>query len=141
MKTRQAVVGIFACVLVRSVGAATWYVATNGSDSADGTSWATAKQTIQAAIDLTVSNDTVLVNNGVYATGGRAINGGVTNRIAITNAITVRSLNGSDATIIEGAIDPARRMDPRVSGAPTSAQTRSCLDSRSRMATPEARLM
>ena len=38
-------VAIFACALAHSTSAATWYVATNGSDSADGTNWATAKAT------------------------------------------------------------------------------------------------
>lgn len=47
-----------------------WFVATNGSDAAAGTSWATAKQTPQAAVNAAGSGDTVWVSNGVYATGG-----------------------------------------------------------------------
>ena len=93
---------LFLVVVQASVGA-TYYVATNGSDAADGTSWATAKQTIQAAIDLTASSDTVLVSNGVYATGGREVVGAMTNRVAITNAITVSSVNGPRVTTIRGA--------------------------------------
>ena len=42
--------------------AATYYVAPSGNDANAGTSWAAPKQTIQAAIDLTVSNDVVLVS-------------------------------------------------------------------------------
>lgn len=83
--------------------AATWYVAAEGSDGAAGTNWVTAKQTIQAALDLAVSNDTVLVSNGIYNAGGRVVFGAMTNRVAITNAITVQSLNGPWETVIQGA--------------------------------------
>ena len=86
--------------------AATWYVATNGNDTAAGTDWLTAKQTIQAAIDLSASGDEVLVSNGVYAAGGRRIYGPETNRIAIDRPIAVRSVNGPAHTIIVGARDP-----------------------------------
>lgn len=82
--------------------AATYFVATNGSDGASGTSWTNAKQTIQAAIDIAASGDTVLVSNGVYATGTRIVYGLAMNRIAITNPITVRSVNGPVWTSIQG---------------------------------------
>ena len=81
-----------------------WYVSTNGSDGATGTNWATAKQTIQAAADLTRNGDVVVAGDGVYATGGRPAGGGVlTSRVAVTNAVTVRSLNGAARTVISGA--------------------------------------
>lgn len=83
-----------------------WYVATNGNDFAAGTNWTTAKQTIQAAIDQTINGDTVIVSNGVYATGGRVVDGAMTNRIVIPRAITVRSLNGASMTTIAGAWNP-----------------------------------
>ena len=83
-----------------------WHVATNGDDGAAGTNWATAKQTIQAAVDAAASNDIVLVSNGVYATGGRMDAWGLTNRLVLTNAITVRSMNGPSVTTIMGAEDP-----------------------------------
>jgi hypothetical protein len=80
-----------------------WYVATDGDDSAAGTSWASAKQTIQAAVDLATAGDTVWVSNGVYETGTRVTPGHLLlNRVVITNDITVRSANGPEATIIRG---------------------------------------
>jgi hypothetical protein len=39
-------------VHAQALHAATWYVTTNGYDEAAGTDWATAKQTIQSAIDI-----------------------------------------------------------------------------------------
>ena len=44
----------------------TYYVSKTGSNGA-GTDWATAKRTIQDAIDLCVAGDTVLVDEGDYA--------------------------------------------------------------------------
>ena len=96
----------FFVVVQASVGA-TYYVATNGSDAADGTNWATAKQTIQAAIDLSVASDTALVSNGVYATGGQVMSGlALTNRVYISEGVTVQSVNGPAVTTIVGAYDP-----------------------------------
>ena len=97
---------LLACVLFAASGnafAAEWFVATNGNDAADGASWATAKKTIQAGVDAAASNDTVWVSNGVYATGGgRAVVGTRANRVSIDRAITVRSVNGPEETIIVG---------------------------------------
>ena len=85
------------------VPAGDWYVATDGDDSAAGTSWATAKRTIQAAVDLAAEGDTVWVSNGVYETGTRVTPGHLLlNRVVIANDITVRSVNGPEATIIRG---------------------------------------
>ncbi|MGD9782606.1 MAG: choice-of-anchor Q domain-containing protein [Kiritimatiellia bacterium] len=80
------------------------HVAPGGSDAANGMSWATAKQTIQAAVDATTNGCIVLVTNGVYASGGRAVGpGALTNRVAIDRPIAVRSINGPEATVIQGA--------------------------------------
>jgi len=67
------------------------------------TNWATASTDIQSAVNQTTNGDLVLVNPGAYQTGGEMVNGyGLTNRVVITNAITVQSVNGPGYTIIEG---------------------------------------
>jgi hypothetical protein len=78
--------------------------ASRPDDSGDGLGWATAKRTIQAAVDLAADGDTVLVADGVYGTGTRLTPGGLfMNRLVVTNAVTVRSVNGAAATVIEGS--------------------------------------
>ncbi|NCC52951.1 MAG: choice-of-anchor D domain-containing protein, partial [Spartobacteria bacterium] len=82
-----------------------YYVdASRPDDSGNGFTWATAKQTIQAAVDIAVAGKTVWVTNGLYNTGGALTPGyALTNRVCVTKAITVRSVNGPDVTSIVGA--------------------------------------
>lgn len=64
---------------------------TNGNDANDGKTWATAKKTIQAAIDLTPEDGAVVVADGVYSpisSGGKRI--------------VIESVNGALSTIIDG---------------------------------------
>jgi hypothetical protein len=86
--------------------AATCYVWTNSPVNGPGTAWTNAFRNIQGAIDAAASNDTVLVTNGIYATGGRVVHGAMTNRIALTKPILVRSVNGAAVTVIRGAYHP-----------------------------------
>ncbi len=51
----------------------TLYVRPTGSDLNTGTSWATAKQTVQAAIDLAGPGWTILIAEGVYLPTARVI--------------------------------------------------------------------
>ena len=83
---------------------AEYYVdASRLDDTGDGVSWATAKQTIQAATDLTTDGDTVWVTNGIYNTGATVTPGGsLSNRVVATNAIVIRSMNGPEMTAIQG---------------------------------------
>jgi len=88
-------------------GAATRYVSLTGTHVPPFETWAQAATNVQDAIDIAVVGDEVLVTNGVYATGGKVMSGDLTNRIAIDKAIIVRSVNGPEFTIIQGASGPA----------------------------------
>lgn len=90
---------------VPSVYSDTHYVNVNNpSPASPYTNWADAATVIQDAVDAATAGDTVLCSNGVYDTGGMVTPGyALTNRVCITNAVTVRSVNGPGVTIIAGA--------------------------------------
>lgn len=81
----------------------THYVDVNGTNATRPfTNWATAALRIQDAIDAAVWQDEILVADGVYAAGGRAVTGVLTNRIWSDKRLTIRSVNGPARTIIQG---------------------------------------
>jgi hypothetical protein len=75
-------------------------------------SWANAATNIQDAINVAAPSDIVLVTNGIYAYGGMAVTGALTNRVTLNQAITVISVNGYSGTTIQGAWDPISTNGP-----------------------------
>ena len=68
--------------------------------------WATAATNIQDAITASMAGDIVLATNGIYAAGGKSMDGVITNRVSVDKAIIVQSVNGQGVTTIQGAWDP-----------------------------------
>ena len=94
---------LFVLIATLPLCATTRYVSLDGGHIPPFTDgWASAATNIQDAIDVAVTNDIILVSNGVYRTGGRPHSGGITNRVVVPLAVTVRSLNGAEKTFIEG---------------------------------------
>ncbi len=79
------------------------YVDANSvTPAAPYTNWAGAARVIQNAIDVASAGDEIVVTNGIYNTGGRAVSGTMTNRVAVTKPLLLRSVNGPQYTIIGG---------------------------------------
>jgi hypothetical protein len=105
MKTRLTllVVGMF-LVATSSALATVRYVNVNNANPAQPyTNWASAATNIQSAVDAAAAGDEIVVTNGVYAIGGRTVGiDRLTNRLAVTKSLLVRSVNGPQVTDILG---------------------------------------
>ncbi len=75
-----------------------YVVATNQTPVAPYDSWAKAATNIETAVAAAYPGTLVLVSNGVYSAGSD----GGTNRVAVTQPITLQSVNGPSVTTING---------------------------------------
>jgi PKD repeat protein len=84
-----------------SLSAATLYVSLDSPNpSPPFATWAMAATNIQHAVDVASSGDEIVVTNGVYRLGAVVDE---PNRVVLTNRVVVRSINGPEVTVIEGA--------------------------------------
>ena len=94
---------MFVIFFVGKVFPATNYVWTGGTHQPPFTSWETAANDIQSAVDEAFDGDVVLVTNGLYNTGGIVTPGhNLTNRILVSKSIILKSVNGPETTFIVG---------------------------------------
>lgn len=89
--------GLYLVLMLGYVAAsdgATFHVSTNSPSDGPGTAWANAFHTIQQGVDAATNpGDVVLVTNGVYLLAAP---------IEVTDAVTVRSVNGAEHTSLVG---------------------------------------
>lgn len=101
---RLPLIALGGLLLLARASAATFYVDVNSANPTPPyADWSTASTDIQSAIDASSDGDLILVNDGIYQTGGETVNGfSLTNRVAINKAVTVQSVNGPAFTVIQG---------------------------------------
>src|SRR5690349_287929 len=91
----RAVMMCLAASFVLRADAATLYVSPGGGQVAPYTNWSGAARVIQQAVDAAVDGDEIVVTNGIYLTGGRAVGTNpYVNRVALDKQVTLRSVNG-----------------------------------------------
>jgi len=85
-------------ILSTTVLAAEFYVdGRRPDDSAEGTTWATAKKTIQGAVNAAADGDRIIVTDGVYTASAY-----LGNVVTIDKLLDIQSVSGASKTIIDG---------------------------------------
>jgi hypothetical protein len=106
LTVRSLVFKPFALLLLSTAAGASAvrYVDMNGTNpSPPYTDWAIAARVIQDVVDAAAAGDEIIVTNGTYATGGRAVGTNIlVNRAAVDKPLTLRSVNGPQFTVIQG---------------------------------------
>lgn len=96
MKTRFTlffIVAFFYISLATVFAQNTYYVSPTGGNTAPYNSWADAATNIQTAVDQASDGDLILVDDGTYV---------LSTNVSITKGITVKSVNGYSASIVDG---------------------------------------
>ncbi len=108
---RKAIPAMLA-LFVLNAAAVTRYVDLNSpSPTPPYTNWPTAATNIQDAVDAATDGEEIVVTNGVYQTGAQAVYG-MSNRVAVTKPLVVRSVNGPEVTVIQGYQVPGTTNGP-----------------------------
>ena len=95
--------GVMAERIIQVVDQPVHYVSeSNPAPVAPYLSWETAATNIQDAVDVSFGGSSILVSNGVYGFGGKIAYDGLSNRLAVTKPLAIRSVNGPLHTIIQG---------------------------------------
>jgi len=81
------------------------YVSAGGSNTWPYADWNMAAHAIQDAVDAVAPSGMVWVTNGTYNTGSMIVDG-MPCRVALTKAVTLRSVNGEEVTTIQGQGPP-----------------------------------
>jgi hypothetical protein len=113
MTTRllRLALAVWALEAVRSPATVLFVDVNCASPAPPYTNWVTAATNIQDAVDVAAAGDEIVVTDGVYAAGATAVYG-MSNRVAVTQPVTVRSVNGPDVTTIVGYQDPSTTDGP-----------------------------
>jgi len=87
----RAVAGLVFVLTAPLLSATTRYVWSGGNQTPPYTNWAMAARLPHLAANLSQDDDTVLITNGTYL---------ITSSVNVTNAVTVRSVNGRDTVTL-----------------------------------------